>query len=49
MEIEPTLDASGLGVGMFPVVEEGRLGLFYLGLEIPNPEQPLRYFGRRCR
>jgi len=49
MEIEPSSDASGLGVGLLPVTEEGRLGVLYLGLEIPHPEQPLRYFGRRCR
>lgn len=48
LAIEPTLDAPGLGVGLMPVVEPGRLGLFYLGLEIPSPEQPLRYFGLSC-
>ena len=42
------LDAPGFGVGLMPMFESGRMGLFYLGLEIPHPEQPLRYFGRRC-
>ncbi len=40
--------APGIGVGLFPVIEDGRLGLFYLGIEIPSPEQPLRYFGLAC-
>jgi hypothetical protein len=48
MEIEPAPDASGIGLALMPVLEEGRMGLFYLGLEIPKPEQPLRYFGRVC-
>lgn len=48
MDIEPSDEASGIGVALLPVVEENRLGLFYLGLDIPHPEQPLRYFGRVC-
>jgi hypothetical protein len=46
--IEVAPDAPGTGAGLFPVIEQGRLGLFYLGLEIPRPEQPLRYFGLEC-
>ncbi len=49
MAIEPTRGASGLGVGLMPVLQDGRMGFFYLGLEIPMPEQPLRYYGRACR
>jgi hypothetical protein len=48
MPIEPAPGASGIGLALLPVLEEGRMGLFYLGLEIPHPEQPLRYFGRVC-
>lgn len=48
LDVEPRPGASGIGVAMLPVVEERRLGLFYLGLEIPRPEQPLRYFGIVC-
>jgi hypothetical protein len=46
--IEVAPDAPGTGAGLFPVIEQGRLGLFYLGLEIPSPQQPLRYFGLEC-
>lgn len=49
MPIEAAPGASGIGVGLLPVLQEGRLGQLYLGLEIPMPEQPLRYFGRVCR
>lgn len=49
MPIEPAPGASGLGVALMPLFEEGRVGFFYLGIEIPKPEQPLRYFGRVCR
>jgi hypothetical protein len=49
MEIEPAQGASGTGVALMPLLEDGRMGVFYLGLEIPQPEQPLRYFGRACR
>jgi hypothetical protein len=48
LAIEPAPGASGIGVGLLPVIEPRRLGLFYLGLEIPNPEQPLRYYGFFC-
>lgn len=48
LRIESQPGASGIGVAVLPVVEERRLGLFYIGLEIPQPEQPLRYFGRVC-
>lgn len=48
MPIEPAPDAPGIGLALLPVLGEGRMGLFYLGLEIPQPEQPLRYFGRVC-
>lgn len=48
MDIESMPGASGVGVVLLPVIEERRLGLFYVGLEIPHPEQPLRYFGRVC-
>lgn len=48
LRIESLPDASGIGVAVMPVVEERRLGLFYVGLEIPKPEQPLRYFGKVC-
>ncbi len=49
MPIIPTDDASGTGLGLLPKIDKNHLGQFYLGLEIPNPEQPLRYFGRVCR
>ena len=57
----PAFDVSALGWSAATVaervpfelrvgpLEDGRVGLFYLGLEIPHPEQPLRYFGRICR
>lgn len=48
LRIESAPDASGIGLGLLPVVEPGRLGVFYLGLEIPHPEQPLRYYGLVC-
>jgi len=48
LRVEPLPDAWGVGVAVMPVVEERRLGLFYVGIEIPKPEQPLRYFGRVC-
>lgn len=48
LAIESTPDAPGTGLGLLPVIEKGRLGLFYLGLEIPHPEQPLRYYGLEC-
>lgn len=48
LRIEGTSDAPGTGLALMPVVEQGRLGLFYLGLEIPHPEQPLRYYGLVC-
>ena len=43
-----SLQPPGIGVAMLPVVEDRRLGLFSLGLEIPRPEQPLRYYGIAC-
>jgi hypothetical protein len=46
--IEVAPDAPGTGAALLPVIEQGRLGLFYLGLEIPSPQQPLRYFGLLC-
>ena len=49
LRIESSPEASGIGVALMPVNQERRVGLFYLGLEIPHPEQPLRYFGRVCR
>lgn len=48
LRVEPLPDAWGVGVAVMPVVEERRLGLFYVGIEIPKPDQPLRYFGRVC-
>lgn len=48
LRIESLPGASGIGVAVMPVVEERRLGLFYVGLEIPKPDQPLRYFGKVC-
>jgi hypothetical protein len=48
MNIDPTTDAPGYGVGLMPFVAKGRLGLLYLGLEMPSPQQPLRYFGKAC-
>ncbi len=48
LRIESTPDAPGIGVGLMPVIESGRLGILYLGLEIPHPEQPLRYYGLAC-
>jgi hypothetical protein len=47
--IEVAPDAPGTGAALLPVIEQGRLGLFYLGLEIPSPQQPLRYFGLECQ
>lgn len=49
LRIASAPDAPGFGAALLPVFEDGRLGLFYLGLEIPHPEQPLRYFGITCR
>lgn len=49
MRIESLPGASGIGVALMPHIEERRVGIFYLGLDIPQPEQPLRYFGRICR
>lgn len=48
LRVESLPDAWGAGVAVMPVVEERRLGLFYVGIEIPKPDQPLRYFGRVC-
>jgi hypothetical protein len=48
LRIDTAPEAPGLGLGLMPVVEDGRLGLFYLGLEIPSPIQPLRYYGLAC-
>jgi hypothetical protein len=48
LRIEGAEGAPGTGVRLLPVVEQGRLGLFYLGLEVPHPEQPLRYYGLAC-
>lgn len=48
LHVDSVPGARGLGVALLPVVEERRLGLFYLGLEIPRPHQPLRYFGVAC-
>ena len=48
LAIESAPGAPGFGAGLFPVVEPARLGVFYLGLEIPKPEQPLRYYGLAC-
>jgi hypothetical protein len=48
MNIDPTTDAPGYGVGLMPFVAKNRLGVLYLGLEVPHPEQPLRYFGKVC-
>ncbi len=48
LSIESAPDAPGAGLGLLPMIEPGRLGLFYLGLEIPHPEQPLRYYGLAC-
>ena len=31
-----------------PVVERGRLGFFYVALQIPSPVQPLHYYGIAC-
>jgi hypothetical protein len=47
--IEVAPGAPGTGAALLPVIEQGRLGLFYLGLEIPSPQQPLRYFGLECQ
>jgi hypothetical protein len=44
----PGPGASGLGVALMPVLGEQRMGFVYLGLEIPRPDQPLRYFGLGC-
>jgi hypothetical protein len=49
MHIESMPGAWGAGVGLMPLIEERRVGIFYMGIEIPKPEQPLRYFGRVCR
>jgi hypothetical protein len=49
LPIQSAPGAPGTGLGLLPVIEPGRLGLFYLGLEIPSPQQPLRYFGLVCR
>ncbi len=49
LRIESTPGASGIGVVVMPVLEERRIGVFYIALDIPHPEQPLRYFGRICR
>lgn len=48
LDVEPASGASGIGVALLPVLEERRLGFFYVGLEIPHPEQPLRYYGLAC-
>lgn len=48
LRIESTPGASGIGVAVMPVIEARRIGLFYVALDIPHPEQPLRYFGRTC-
>lgn len=48
LHVEGALGASGVGFALLPVVEENRLGLFYLGLEIPRSDRPLRYFGVAC-
>lgn len=48
MSIEPATDAPGFGLGLLPFIGTGRLGVLYLGLEVPRPEQPLRYFGKVC-
>lgn len=48
LHVEPAPGASGAGSALMPVVEASRLGLFYLGLEIPRPERPLRYYGVVC-
>lgn len=48
LRIESAPGASGTGLALLPVVDHNRLGLFYLGLEIPHPEQPLRYYGLAC-
>lgn len=48
LDVASVPGASGIGVAMLPVVEARRLGLFYLGLEIPRPEQPIRYYGIAC-
>lgn len=49
MPIEPAPGAPGFGTALMPLFEEGRLGFFYQGIEIPKSERPLRYFGRVCR
>ncbi|MBK8257718.1 MAG: hypothetical protein IPK82_34245 [Polyangiaceae bacterium] len=49
LEVEPSDEASGIGLALMPLVEKKRLGFFYLALDIPQPEQPLRYFGRFCQ
>ncbi len=49
MPIIPSDDAPGTGLGLLPKIDKDHLGFFYLGLEIPSPQQPLRYFGRVCR
>jgi hypothetical protein len=48
LRIEAAPAAPGIGLGLLPVIEPGRVGVFYLGLEIPHPEQPLRYYGLAC-
>ena len=48
LTIQSAPGAPGFGAGLLPLIEPGRLGLFYLGLEMPRPEQPLRYFGLAC-
>ena len=48
LSIQSAPGAPGTGEGLLPVIEPGRLGVFYLGLEIPSPQQPLRYFGLSC-
>ena len=48
LSIEPAEGAPGTGLVLLPNTAPGRLGVFYLGLEIPQPEQPLRYYGLVC-
>lgn len=48
LHIDPIDGSSGLGDGLVPVIEPGRLGVFYLGIDIPSPVQRLRYFGKAC-
>lgn len=49
MPIEPTPEDSGIGLVLMPLFTDRRVGMFYLGLDIPDPQQRLRYFGRVCQ